>query len=68
MARIGGRSAWLAWWENAATEAAAEGNADALRRLSEANAAAWDGLARHSAETEAVIAEATRAVKAALEA
>ena len=51
---------WLQWWLDTAAKATAEGKMDALRTLNDANAATWDGLVQHSAEAEAVVAEAAR--------
>ncbi len=45
---------------------AAEGKEDELRTPSEANAATWDRIVQHSAEAEAMVAEAARAIKAVL--
>ena len=58
---------WLKWWTDLAAKARAEGKRDELRALQDANAAAWDAIALASPETEAVMAQAVQAVRAALD-
>jgi len=60
--------AWLKWWQDRAAQAASEDKVEALQSLYEANVPAWDRIATHSAEGDAVVAEAVRAVKDVLEA
>jgi len=60
--------AWLQWWKDRAAKAAVEGKVEELRALGDANAATWDRIVQHSAEAEAAVAEAARAVRDVLEA
>ena len=60
--------AWLRWWQDRAAQAASEDKVGALQSLYEANVPAWDRIATHSAEGDAVVAAAVRAVKDVLEA
>ena len=60
-------TAWLNWWTGRASKAAAEGKRDELRTLYEANTPAWDEIALGSAERRDVVAEAAKAVRAALD-
>lgn len=60
-------AAWLKWWTGIAAKAKAEGKLDDLRTRYEANTATWDEIALASPETEAVVAQAAQAVRAALD-
>ena len=60
-------AAWLKWWTDLAAKAAAEGKRDELRALFERNAAGWDQIALGSAEGQDMVAEAAKAVRAALD-
>lgn len=60
-------AAWLKWWTDLAAKAEAEGKREGLRTLRDANAAAWDEIALVSPETEAVMAQASQAVRAVLD-
>ena len=60
-------AAWLKWWTDLAAKAEAEGKHDWLRTFRDANAAAWDEIALASPETEAVMAQASQAVRAVLD-
>ena len=60
-------AAWLKWWTDIAAKAKAECKLDDLRTRYEANTATWDEIALASPETEAVVAQAAQAVRAALD-
>lgn len=60
-------AAWLKWWTDLASKAAAEGRISELRALYEANTTTWDKIALASPEAEAVMAKTAQAVRAALD-